>query len=94
MDKLDPDLVNLQDMQADPTDVTSVHLRTTQEDTRMLEPEVVDRIRELSGQGLGSKRIARQLGISRNSRPPLSRRSHGRFSRTSRGASSRRRHAS
>jgi transposase len=27
----------------------------------------VDRIHELSGQGLGSKRIARQLGISRNS---------------------------
>ena len=67
MDKLDSDLVNLQDMQADQTDVTSVHLRTTQEDTRMLEPEVVDRIRELSGQGLGSKRIARQLGVSRNS---------------------------
>ena len=67
MDKLDSDLVNLQDMQADQTDVTSVHLRTTQEDTRMLEPEVVDRIRELSGQGLGSKRIARELGVSRNS---------------------------
>jgi transposase len=67
MDKLDPDLVNLHGMQADPSDVTSVHLRATQEDTRMLEPEVVDRIRELSGQGLGSKRIARQLGISRNS---------------------------
>ena len=33
----------------------------------MLEPEVVDRIHELSGQGLGSKRIARELGISRNS---------------------------
>ena len=33
----------------------------------MLEPDVVDRIHELSGQGLGSKRIARQLGISRNS---------------------------
>jgi hypothetical protein len=67
MDKLGSDLVNLQDMQADQTDVTSVHLRTTQEGTRMLEPAVVDRIRELSGQGLGSKRIARQLGISRNS---------------------------
>jgi transposase len=66
MDKLDSDLVKLQDMQADQTEVTSVHLRTTQEDTRMLKPEVVDRIRELSGQGLGSKRIARQLGISRN----------------------------
>jgi len=67
MDKTESDLVNLQDMQADQTDVASVHLRTTQEDTRMLEPEVVDRIHELSGQGLGSKRIARQLGISRNS---------------------------
>jgi transposase len=67
MDKIDSDLDNLHKAQADQTDVTSVHLRTTQEDTRMLEPEVVDRIRELSGQGLGSKRIARQLGVSRNS---------------------------
>ncbi len=67
MDMFDSDLVNLQNTQADPTDVASVHLRPTQEDTRMLEPEVVDRIRELSGQGLGSKRIARQLRISRNS---------------------------
>ena len=67
MDNVDPDLVNLLDTQADQTDVTNVHLRSTQEDTRMLEPDVVDRIRELSGQGLGSKRIARQLGISRNS---------------------------
>ncbi len=33
----------------------------------MLPPEVVDRLRELSGQGLGSTRIARVLGISRNS---------------------------
>jgi transposase len=32
----------------------------------MLEPEVVDRIRDLSGRGFGSKRIARQLKISRN----------------------------
>ena len=67
MDKPDPDLVNLHDMQADPSDVTHVHLRATQEDTWMLHPEVVDRIRELAGQGLGSKRIARVLGISRNS---------------------------
>jgi transposase len=67
MDKLDPDLVNLHGMQADPSDVTHVHLRATQEDTGMLPPEVVDRLRELSGQGLGSKRIARVLGISRNS---------------------------
>ncbi len=67
MDKFDSDLVNLHDTQADPTDVARVHLRSTQEDTRMLKPEVVDRIRELSGQGLGSKRIARELRISRNS---------------------------
>ena len=67
MDKLDSDMVHLRDMQADQTDVACVHLRTTQEDARMLKPEVVDRIRELSGQGLGSKRIARQLAISRNS---------------------------
>jgi transposase len=33
----------------------------------MLEPAVVDRIHELAGQGLGSKRIARMLGIARNS---------------------------
>ena len=66
MDRLDSDVVNLQDMQVDQTDVTSVHLRTTQENARMLEPVVVDRIRELFGQGLGSKRIARQLGVSRN----------------------------
>ncbi|MGA2706572.1 MAG: hypothetical protein ABSH35_36630, partial [Isosphaeraceae bacterium] len=67
MDNIDPDLVNLLDTQADQTGVANVHLRSTQEDTRMLEPDVVDRIRELSGQGLGSKRIARQLRISRNS---------------------------
>src|SRR5437762_525665 len=67
MDKPDSDLVHLQDMQADPSDGTGVHLRTPQEDTRMLPPEVVDRIHELAGQGLGSKRIARQLGVSRNS---------------------------
>jgi transposase len=66
MDRFDPGLVNLYDTQADPTDATDVHLQGTQEDTRMLEPEVVDRIHELSGQGLGSKRIARQLGVSRN----------------------------
>jgi transposase len=67
MDKVDADLVNLHDTRADQSDVTSVHLRSTQEDTRMLKPEVVDRIRELAGQGLGCKRIARQLGVSRNS---------------------------
>src|SRR5208283_1974447 len=66
MDNVDPDLVNLLDTQADQTDVADIHLRSTQEDTRMLEPDVVDRIRELSGQGLGSKRIAREVGVSRN----------------------------
>jgi transposase len=67
MDKFDSDLVNLEETQAGQMDATNVHLRSTQEDTRMLKPEVVDRIHELSGQGLGSKRIARQLGVSRNS---------------------------
>src|SRR3954465_15887459 len=67
MDKVDSDLVNLQGTQVGQSDATNVHLRTTQVDTRMLEPEVVDRIRELSGQGLGSKRMARELGASRNS---------------------------
>jgi transposase len=70
MDKLESDLVSLHETQADqanPSDGTKVHLRSTQEDARMLEPEVVDRIRALSGEGLGSKRIARRLGISRNS---------------------------
>ncbi len=66
MDRIVGDMVNLRDTQAGQTDVTSVLLRPKPEDIRMLLPEVVDRIRELSGQGLGSKRIARQLGISRN----------------------------
>src|SRR5260370_27993627 len=66
MDRIVPDMVTLQSPQAGQMDVTGVHLRPPQEDIRMLEPEVVDRIRALSGQGLGSKRIARQLGISRN----------------------------
>ena len=46
MDNVDPDLVNLLDTQADQTDVTNVHLRSTQEDTRMLEPDDVDRRRK------------------------------------------------
>ena len=62
MDKVDSDLVNLHDMQADLPDVARVHLRSTQEDTRMVKPEIVDRIRELAGQGLGSKRIAKRCG--------------------------------
>jgi transposase len=67
MDNFDPDLVNLHHTQVDLSDLTSVHLHSVQEDSKMLEPDVVDRIRELSGQGLGSKRIARELGVSRNS---------------------------
>src|SRR3974377_1422416 len=66
MDRRVPDLDNLQTTQVDPSDLTHVHLRDSQEDMRMLKPEVVDRIRELSGQGLGSKRIAREVGVSRN----------------------------
>jgi transposase len=66
MDRLIEDLVHLSETQVDQTEFTDVHLRPSQEDTRMLEPEVVDRIRELSGQGFGSKRIARALKISRN----------------------------
>lgn len=66
MDRSISDLDNLEVTQVDQPNVTRVHLRESQEDTRMLTPAVVDRIRELAGQGLGSKRIARQLRISRN----------------------------
>jgi transposase len=66
MDRVGSDLVNLQDARADQSSLSHVHLRDPQEDIRMLPPEVVDRIHELSGQGLGSKRIARALGVSRN----------------------------
>jgi hypothetical protein len=81
MDKVGPNMVNLHGTQVAQTDVTRVHLRATQEDARMLKPEVVDRIRELSGQTLGSKRIARELGISRNtvSSGALKPATHGRF---------------
>ena len=59
----------------------------------MLAPAVVDRIRELSGQGLGSKRIARELGVSRNSvRRYLAGATVG-FQERPAGTSSRRRHA-
>jgi transposase len=66
MDNSEAFLVNLPREQVRPPDGTEVHLRNLQEDHRMLKPEIVDLIREFSGQGLGSKRIARQLGISRN----------------------------
>ena len=93
MDNVAPDLVNLLDTQADQTDVTNVHLRSTQEDTRMLEPDVVDRIHELSGQGLGKQTDLSTVGDLPQLRPPLSRWSHGRLSRTSCGAAPRRPHA-
>jgi hypothetical protein len=67
MDKIDSKLVNLYDTQADLPEVTCVHMRPTREDARMVKPEIVDRIRELAGQGLGIKRIARDVRISRNS---------------------------
>jgi len=67
MDKSEVFLVNLHPQQVRPPDVTESHLRQPQEDTRMLKPNLVDLIRDLAGQGLGHKRIARQLGISRNS---------------------------
>jgi transposase len=67
MDSSDVTLVNLPSRQVGPHSMTEVGLRHPQEDLRMLKPEVVDLIHELAGQGLGSKRIARQLGISRNS---------------------------
>jgi transposase len=64
MDRDHANMVNLHQMQVDSS--SQVPLRPSQEDTRMLAPEIVDRIRELAGQGLGSKRIARQLRLSRN----------------------------
>ena len=67
MDNSEAVLVNLHNPQVRPPDVTEVHLRDPQEDHRMLKPDIVDLIRELAGQGLGSKRIARQAGVSRNS---------------------------
>lgn len=67
MDDSEVFLVNLYATQVRSLDVTEVFLPVPQEDRRMLMPDVVDRIRELAVQGLGSKRIARQLGIARNS---------------------------
>lgn len=67
MDNSQVVLVNLRPEQVRPPDVTEVNLPVPQEDHRMLKPDLVDLIRELAGQGLGSKRIARQLGVSRTS---------------------------
>ena len=67
MDKFDADPVHLHEPRVGPPDGSIVHLRPRQEDTKMLKPEVVDRIRELSARGLGTKRIARLMGVARNS---------------------------
>jgi transposase len=67
MDNSEVFLVNLHLEQVRPPDVREVRLPDPQEDHRMIKPDVVDLIRELAQQGLGCKRIARQLGISRNS---------------------------
>ena len=48
MDNVDPDLVNLLDTQADQSDVTNVHLRSTQEDTRIRPPDLWDSVVEPS----------------------------------------------
>lgn len=66
MDRPTDDLLNLEGPHAARPGVNHVRLRLSQEGTRMLPPGVVDRIRELTGQGFGSKRIARVLRISRN----------------------------
>jgi transposase len=60
-------VVNLLKAQVDDSEETAVRLLQEQEDSRMLQPDVVDRIHELSGRRFGKKRIARELGISRNS---------------------------
>jgi transposase len=67
MDKSEVFLVHLHPEQVRPPDPAKVHLQSPQEDHRMLKPDVVDKLRELAGQGLGTKRIARLLGVSRNS---------------------------
>ena len=67
MDNSEGFLVNLHPEQVRPHDVSEVNLHKPQEDLRMLKTDLVDRIHELAGQGLGSKRIARQLGVARNS---------------------------
>src|SRR3954465_14831448 len=66
MDRPNADVVHLQSTQVGQESTTPVPLRSPQEDARMLPSETVDRIHELVAQGLGAKRIARQLGIARN----------------------------
>ena len=67
MDKFEVDLVNLHLGQVRPPERIEVPLPQVQEDHRMLKSDVVDRIREWAGQGVGVKQIARRLGIARNS---------------------------
>lgn len=67
MGNFDSESVNLHDARGDRTDPTNVHPRTTREGAGMLKAVVVDRIRELAEQGVGVKKIARMLRISRNS---------------------------
>jgi transposase len=67
MDKDEVDLVNLHPRQVRPPERIEVPLPSGQEDHGMLKPDVVDRIREWAGQGVPVKRIARRLGIARNS---------------------------
>src|SRR5262249_30877526 len=61
------DLVNLHIGQVRPPERIEVPLPHGQEGHAMLKPEVVDRIREWAGQGVPIKRIARRLGVARNS---------------------------
>ena len=51
----------------DNSEVSLVNLPDPQKNFRMITPDLVNLIRELSGQGLEIKRIARSLGIFRNS---------------------------
>jgi transposase len=66
MDKDEVNLVNLPVGQARLPGRTEVPLPHVQEDHGMLRPDVVDRIREWTSQGVGVKQIARRLGIARN----------------------------
>jgi len=67
MDKREVDEANLYAEQVPPTDGPEVNLLLQQGDRRMLNSDIVERIREMFGQGYGNKRIARLLRISRNS---------------------------
>jgi transposase len=66
MDKSEVDLVNLPIGQVRPPERIEVPLPHGQGNHAMLKPDVVDRIREWTNQGVGVKQIARRLGIARN----------------------------